>query len=148
MICFSCRWAFTRLNFSWYNNGMGGTYLSQWRIQTFGWEGEWGRSQKSFLALPASVWSRDKGMGGGGAPLDPPLYLAHIWEYLGIWTYDLLHFRRMLLPLSYWRPWRSIVSLGVMTKELHHAVKQQHVNCLSASHSHINDQWQCARIAH
>ena len=37
-----------------------------------------------FLALPASVWSRDKGMGGGGAPLDPPLYLAHIWEYLGI----------------------------------------------------------------
>ena len=38
-----------------------------------------------FWALPASVWSRDKGMGGGGgAPLDPPLYLAHIWEYLGI----------------------------------------------------------------
>ena len=25
-----------------------------------------------------------RGWGGGGAPLDPPLYLAHIWEYLGI----------------------------------------------------------------
>ena len=27
---------------------------------------------------------RGWGGGGGGAPLDPPLYLAHIWEYLGI----------------------------------------------------------------
>ena len=66
---------------------MGGTYLSQWRIQTFGWEaggGGGGGLKSLLLALPASVWSRDKGGGGGGVPLGPPLYLAHIWEYLGI----------------------------------------------------------------
>ena len=30
-------------------------------------------SQKKFSALPASVWSKNKGGGGGGAALDPPL---------------------------------------------------------------------------
>ena len=83
---------------------LGCTYLSQWRMQTFRWEGGGGRSSTPFdkggpvsnffSALWASVWSKDKG--GGGAALDPPLYLAHIWEYLGIWTYDLVHFRGML----------------------------------------------------
>ena len=71
---------------------LGCTYLSQWRMQTFRWEGGGGRSSTPFdkggpvsiffSALWASVWSKDKG--GGGVALDPPLYLAHIWEYLGI----------------------------------------------------------------
>ena len=73
---------------------LGGTYLSQWRMQTFRWEGRGGHpqplirgggwSQNFFSAPRASVWSNDKGVGGGGAPLNPPLYLAHIWEYPGI----------------------------------------------------------------
>ena len=72
-----------------------GTYLSQWRMQTFRWEGRGGHPKplirggevgaKFFSAPRASVWSNDNGVGGGGsAPLDPPLYLAHIWEYAGI----------------------------------------------------------------
>ena len=67
---------------------MGGTYLSQWRIQTFGWEAGGGGvgavSKVFFWPFRPQFGPGIRGWGGGGVPLDPPLYLAPIWEYLGI----------------------------------------------------------------
>ena len=67
---YSCRFFFKERS-SYPSSGI--LHILQWRIQTFR-KGEGGWSKKKlFLALWASVWSKNKG--GGQAPRAPPLDL-------------------------------------------------------------------------